>query len=930
MLEVLAGNYKLFHQEVSGFIPGSRLFSDPFRSLAYGTDASFYRLIPKIVILVKTPDEMSRILNSAGRLNVPVTFRAAGTSLSGQAVTDSVLLVTSGGWKKFEVHGNGELITLEPGVIGAQANAYLVPHKRKIGPDPASISSCLIGGIAANNASGMCCGTAQNSYQTVEGMKIIFSDGSVLDTRDPGSRLRFQESHKDLLDEIGRIRDEIKGDAALRQRIIDKYRIKNTTGYSLNAFVDYNDPIDIILHLMIGSEGTLGFISEITYATVVEHKHKASALIIFPDIENACKATIILKGEPTSAVELMDRASLRSVEDREGMPSYLKSLDKEAAALLVETRAGDPDALRGQIDRIMDSLRAIPTVLPVAFTDMKAEYEKLWDIRRGLFPAVGAARKIGTTVIIEDVAFPIEKLASATVELQALMKKHGYSEGIIFGHARDGNLHFVFTQDFNYPEEVKRYQSFMDDVCNMVVKKYDGSLKAEHGTGRNMAPFVELEWGRKAYDLMKRTKKAFDPGNILNPGVMLNNNPVAHIENLKPLPKTNELVDRCIECGFCEVKCPSRNITATPRQRIVVQREISRLRAAGNGGERLKALEKSYTYLGEQTCAGDGLCATACPVAIDTGKLTKYLRSLNHGPLSHGMAGWVVDHYPLVLSGMRYGLKAARVMHTVLGASFMERISGFRWNRHMPSGISTPRFKDVSNGADRTVVYFPSCIARTMGPSKYDKDQRNIFEATLSILKKAGYNVVFPEGMEKLCCGLPFESKGFFEQADRMSAELEKALLACGGDTYPVLCDTSPCLYRMRNAFTSGLKIYEPVEFIHTFLMERLKFRKAPDTVAVHVTCSSVKMGLAEKFRAVAEACSAKVIIPPAVGCCGFAGDRGFSYPELNESALAELRGSIPADCSAGYSNSRTCEIGLTRHSGIDYQSIVYLVDKCT
>jgi len=416
MHDSLAGNYRLFYREVAGFIPGQRLFSDPFRSLAYGTDASFYRLVPKIVILVKTPEEMSHILNAAGHFKVPVTFRAAGTSLSGQAVTDSVLLVISGGWKNFAIHDNGERITLEPGVIGAMANTYLSPHNRKIGPDPASINSCMIGGIAANNSSGMCCGTAQNSYNTVEGMKIIFCDGSVLDTLDPGSRLQFPGSHKDLLDEIGRIRDEINSDGILKQRICNKYRIKNTTGYSLNSFVDYSDPIDIILHLMVGSEGTLGFIAEITYTTVPEHTHKASALVIFPDMENACKAAIILKGGPSSAVELMDRASLRSVENREGMPSYLRSLEQESAALLIETRADNPVSLRRQMDEIRDSLQALPTVRPVSFTALKEEYERLWDIRRGLFPAVGGARKIGTTVIIEDVAFPIDKLASAALE----------------------------------------------------------------------------------------------------------------------------------------------------------------------------------------------------------------------------------------------------------------------------------------------------------------------------------------------------------------------------------------------------------------------------------------------------------------------------------------------------------------------------------
>jgi D-lactate dehydrogenase len=937
----LPENYKKFHTEVSGFIPPARLFCDPFRTLAYGTDASFYRLIPKIVIKAANSDEISGILTIARRLKVPVTFRAAGTSLSGQAVTDSVLIVLAGAWMNYSIHDNGERITLEPGVLGAEANRYLRPYGRKIGPDPASINSCMVGGIAANNSSGMCCGTAQNSYTTVESMRIIFCDGMSLDTGDPRSRSAFAASHRTLIKEIEDIRAEIHSDPALVERIRHKYRIKNTTGYCINAFVDYSDPFDIILHLMIGSEGTLGFNAGITYRTVVEHTHKASALIVFPDMENACRATIILKQGPSCAVELMDRASLRSVENRAGMPRYLKTLGEEAAALLVETRAGDGISLKMQVEEITASLQPVPTVFPVLFTDSKDEYEKLWDVRRGLFPAVGGARKIGTTVIIEDVAFPIEKLASATLELERLLKQHGYSEGIIFGHALDGNLHFVFTQDFSDPEEVKRYQRLMDDVCDLVVNKYDGSLKGEHGTGRNMAPFVEREWGERAYAVMKRIKRAFDPENLLNPGVLINDDPAVHLDNLKPLPKTHEIVDKCIECGFCEVKCPSRNLTATPRQRIVIQREVSRLRAAGDNPKLLASLERDYAYLGEQTCAADGLCATACPVSINTGDLTKHLRSLGNSSRRVRAAQWVADHYSAVTSGVRIGLQVADAMHSLFGTSLMSSLTGGAralsgntiplWNPHMPKSVPRPTFRDIRKGSDRTVVYFPSCVVRTMGPARRDLDQRTVFDAMLSVLDKAGYDVVFPAGMEGLCCGMPLESKGFFEQADQMSRELEKALLDCSSNgKYPVLCDTSPCLYRMKRSFRSDLKLYEPAEFIHTFLMDRLDFRKVPETVAVHVTCSSTKMGVSDTFRALATACAENVVIPAKVGCCGFAGDRGFTYPELNRSALEELKASLPDDCRSGYSNSRTCEIGLSLYGGIGYQSIVYLVDRCT
>jgi D-lactate dehydrogenase len=940
----LSDSYRKFYDEAAVFIPEPRRFCDPYRTLAYGTDASFYRLIPKIVIKVETPEEVSNILGIANRLKIPVTFRAAGTSLSGQAVTDSVLLLLAGAWQNYSIHDNGERITLEPGVIGAHANIYLSQYSRKIGPDPASIDSCMIGGIAANNASGMCCGTAQNSYRTVEGMKIILYDGTVLDTRDPKSKQSFAESHKALIKEIEGIRDEISSDATLNRRIREKYRIKNTTGYSLNAFVDYSDPVDIILHLMIGSEGTLAFNAEITYKTVVEHTHKASALIFFPDIENACKATIILKKEPVSAVELMDRASIRSVENKEGLPSYLRSLGEDVAALLVEIRAGDPASLAQQVAVIKRSLASIPTVFPISFTDIKQEFENLWKVRKGLFPAVGGARKIGTTVIIEDVAFPIEKLADATVELQRLMRHHGYDEGIIFGHALEGNLHFVFTQDFSFAEEVLRYQRFMEEVTTMVVKKYDGSLKGEHGTGRNMAPFVELEWGEKAYSLMKRIKKAFDPDNLLNPGVIMNDNPSVYLENLKPMPKTHEIVDKCIECGFCEVKCPSRNLTTTPRQRIVTQREIARLRASQENGERLKRLERfngDYVYLGEQTCAADGLCATACPVSINTGDLTKYLRSLNKSTLSVAVAQWTANHYSTISSGVRASLSAVNMAHSLIGTSLMGRISrGMRtllrnkipqWNPYMPKGLSALRFRDIARGSDLKVVYFPSCVVRTMGPAKGDKEQRLVFDAMLSVLEKAGYDVHFPKNMENLCCGITYESKGFFEQADQKSRELEEELfLSSRAGKYPILCDTSPCLYRMRRKLNSGLKLYEPVEFIHDFLRDHLEFKKIPETIAVHVTCSSTKMSLNEKFKTVAQACAEKVVIPMKVGCCGFAGDRGFTYPELNESALSELKPSLPPDCKSGYSNSRTCEIGLSLHGGIDYQSIVYLVDRCT
>ena len=921
-------------------LPDSRLILDPLRTLAYGTDASFYRLIPKLVAKVENREEVVQLLALAQKYETPVTFRAAGTSLSGQAISDSVLAVLANGWQELEINQDATEIRLQPGVIGSLANSRLAPFQKKIGPDPASINAAKIGGIAANNASGMCCGTAQNSYQTLAGMHIVFADGAILNTRDQASRAAFGKSHAAMLTRIEELAESVKSNAALSDRIRHKYRMKNTTGYSLNALVDFDDPIDIIQHLMIGSEGTLGFIADITYRTVPDHPHKATALILFPDIETACRAVAVLKGSPVDAVELMDRAALRSVEHKAGMPDYLQVLDNEAAALLVETRAADPDQLALRLDEVGTALTDVKTVQPIVFTSDAEECATLWNIRKGLFPAVGAVRETGTTVIIEDVAFPVPELAHAVRDLQLLFREYDYHEALIFGHALEGNLHFVFTQDFSTPAEVDRYSRLMDAVCDMVVNKYEGSLKAEHGTGRNMAPFVEMEWGKEAYALMHAIKQVFDPAGILNPGVLLNENPQVHLENLKPLPAADEIVDKCIECGFCEAVCPSRDLTLTPRQRIVTRREIARLEAGGEDPERLAVFRSGYQYQVLDTCAADGLCATRCPVTIDTGKLTKATRAAQRQVQGQGMADWLESHFSAMSHLTRGGLRLASGTQAVLGDSLLSslstglrKLSGGRlpqWNAYMPKAASKLKPIAVSAGDAPKMVYLPSCVSRTMGPDRKDVETDSLHAKTQSLLTKAGYQVIYPQGLDGLCCGMPFESKGFTRQAASRLAGVERALLAASQEgQYPILCDTSPCTLRLREHLDARLEVFEPAGFIQKFLLPRLRLQRRAGTVSLHVTCSSIKMGLEGAMRELAEACAQEVIVPEGINCCGFAGDRGFSFPELNASALSSLRKSLPADCEAGYSNSRTCEIGLSLHSGIHYRSIVYLVDRC-
>ena len=932
--------YVSFLKEIRSFVPEERIYTDELRRLAWGSDAGFYRLIPQIIIRSDSEKEISQLLALAKAKHLPVTFRAAGTSLSGQAISNSILIVAGKHWEKYDILDNGMKIRLQPGIIGQRVNDLLRPYGRKFAPDPASIKSAMVGGIVMNNASGMNCGTHANSDKMLLSARLVLADGTVLDTGDEESKKQFAEKKPEFVQKIKDLRDEVRKNVKLCERIKYKYAIKNVTGLNILPFVRFDDPFDIITHLMVGSEGTLAFLSEVTMNTEFDHPFKASAMLYFKEIKEACKAVVAMKklvnakGEwIVKSAELLDKKSLASVNDTTG---------ENLTAILTETKASTKEELQQYIAQIEDCLKQFTTFTPVRFTDDPKEYGKFWAMRSGVFPAVGGTRKLGTTCLIEDVAFHIEDLPEATADLQDLIARHGYDDACIYGHTLEGNYHFIINQSFKTAEDVKKYERLMDDVKTLVVDKYDGSLKAEHGTGRNMAPFVRYEWGDDAFAVMKAVKDLFDPDGLLNPGVIFNDDSECHVKHFKPLPLTNPLVDRCIECGFCEVNCLTCGFALSSRQRIIIQREIARLKATGEDNERLKALVKGYKYWGNETCAGDGLCSTSCPMHINMGELTHVIRQqeMPEGSMGYTIGNFAAHHFAGMKSALRPVLTLADTAHTVLGTKAMSAITGGMhsllniplWTPAMPKAFHVDKHLEAEQPKEKNkVVYFPSCINQTMGLPHKSPEEMALVNKMVSLLNKAGYEIVFPKNMDKLCCGTIWESKGMMDIADRKSKELEEALWAASEEgKWPVLCDQSPCLHRMRETIKK-MHLYEPAEFIYTFLRDRLAFTPINEPVAIHITCSMRRMGLGDTIVALAKLCSTDVFVPEEVGCCGFAGDRGFTHPEVNKYALRKLRPQLEKKgIRMGYSNSRTCEIGLTTNSGIPYESIVYLVDQCT
>lgn len=950
---MLTGRYKEFYKKLNSVIPKERLLHDSLSTLAFGTDASFYRLIPKLIVRANSNKEIEYIMKTANQMGIAVTYRAAGTSLSGQGISDSVLVIATHGFKGYKIMDNALKIELEPGIRGGAANRYLIKYGRKIGPDPASIDSAMIGGIAANNASGMCCGTSENSYKTIADLKLIFADGTFLDTASQASRAAFQKSHKHILDKLEEISKRVNADDTLRERIIRKYKIKNTTGYSLNAFVDFTDGFEILKHLIIGSEGTLAFISSVTYNTVVEHPNKSVALIIYPTIRHACEAVQILKKQPVSAVELIDRASIKSVENTPGLPDYIKTLSDGAAGLLVEARAETHELLMERTAQIAQSIKDIEVEIPYEFTLDAKQQAILWKVRKETLPTVAGMRKAGTTAIIEDICFPVEQLADAVLDLREIFEKDGYPDTVIFGHALAGNLHFMFNQDFGNPTEIQKYSKFMDDIADLVVNKYKGSLKAEHGTGRNMAPFVEMEWGEQAYALMKEIKELFDPKGILNPGVILNEDKQIHIKNLKPCPDIKESINKCMECGFCEGTCTAEGLTLSPRQRVASYREMERLKATNQTPHIAAEMHKQYAYWGIESCATDSLCGIKCPVKVDTGKLVKELKAQEHSDFAKEEAVVVADKIDKITATLRTSLNIAYGARMVLGKKVFGAVASAArflsfgtipmWCEYFPKAAKRIDYTNVKPLATVApagkVVYFPSCITRTMGVTKAYSNELEITRLTEKLLAKAGYEIIYPQNLNKLCCGMAFSSKGYVDAAQKASDELFNALYAASeGGKYPILCDMSPCLYTMHTNMDDKLKLYEPAEFITKYVVDKLNIKKLDKKVAVFAVCSAKKLGVDNMLYDLAKLCAKHVVVLES-NCCGFAGDHGFFNPELNAHGLRMIKEQVQGNladgtkteaCTEGYATSRTCEIGLSKHSGVTFKSIMYLLDEAS
>ncbi len=906
-------------------IEGEVLF-DRFDRGRYSTDASIYQIEPVGVIRPRSIADVEAAISIAREEGVPVLARGGGTSQAGQTVGEALVIDTSRYLNAvLDLDLEGRRITVEPGAILGQINKTLARHGLFFPVDISTASRATIGGMAANNSCGSRSIRYGNMVHNVLSLKAILADGTTHAFGPVPGNLGDADFDPRTLDLAQRMRALAAREADEIARRVPKV-LRHVAGYNLHTV----DPAGHNLaHLLVGSEGTLGFFTEIELPLQPLPAHRVLGVCHFPRFHDAMAATQHIVGLGPDAVELVDRTIIE-LSGRMGQfrATVQRAVRGEPDALLLVEFAGDEfDHVRRKLDDLTALMGDLGFPDSVVRAE-EAEFQRaIWSVREAGLNIVMSMKGTGKPVsFIEDCAVPLEHLAEFTDRLTAVFDKHG-TRGTWYAHASVGLLHVRPILNLKEEDGARKMRAIAEEAFAMV-REYKGSHSGEHGDGLIRSEFHEVMLGGRLVRAFEEVKDTFDPGNLFNPGKIVrvprmdDRSLFRYRPEYSPLPIETALdwsawggfagaAEMCNNNGTCRkmepgVMCPS--FRATQDEQHLTRGRANTLRLALTGQLGPEALTSDEMFETMDLCVGCKGCRRECPTGVDMARMK--IEFLHHYKSRHGwsLKDRLIGYLP------RYAGRAARLApllnlrDSLPGvAALAERFTGFSANRSMPRWRNRP-FRPPPGGElvgdGRDVVLLADTFNAAFEPEN--------LVAAMRVLGAGGYHVhtpTAPGARRPLCCGRTFLSVGMVDEARTEARRTLSALKSYVEAGVPVIGLEPACLLSLRDEFHALIPGPETEALSEqTFLMEEfiaaesdrgrlsLPLNRLPASRAmVHGHCHQKSFGAVDSILTTLRLVPGLEPKPIEAGCCGMAGAFGYEASHYDVSMKMAEAALLPA-----------------------------------
>ena len=895
----------------------------------YSTDASVYRIEPLAVVLPRTREDLVRVVQICGQYRCPLTMRGGGTSQSGQAIGEGVVVDTSKYLNRLiEVNVEQRWARVEPGIVLDVLNAELRPHGLRFAPDVSTASRATVGGMMANNSSGARSVLYGKTIDHVLEQEVVLSDGSVVQF---GPRpADYQPPHGTL--EAACYAQVRTLATAHRDEIARRYPkvLRRVGGYNLDEFVDPR--ATNLAKLMVGSEGTLGVVLSATINLVPLPRAKAVLAIQFADLLQALQATPQILTHQPSAVEVMDKSILDHTRQSAALDALRRSfIEGDPGALLcVEFYDDRADQLPARLQALEVDLRTRGFGYRYVHALDAASQARIWSLREaglGLSMAMKADAK--SLSFVEDTAVPPERLRDYIERFLAIVARHGTTAGV-YAHASVGCLHVRPVVNLKTAEGVQRFEAIANDIADLVLE-FGGALSGEHGDGLVRSPFMRKMFGPVLYEAFRTIKRTFDPHGILNPGKIVDAAPMTSSLRygagyVTPNPPTyfdysdygglGGAVDMCSGVGACRktaegTMCPSYMATRDEQHSTRGRANVLRLAMTGRLGEAGFGDSVGDSGFGEgglgergvyetlDLCLECRACKAECPVGVDVARFkSEFLADYWH---RHGVSleARALGHAHTVAA---WGSRAALVANWLAGTravkAINERVLGIDRRRTLPAFAS----RTLTELAPPTPFGRPEALLFTDTFTNFYNPEIGV--AALGVLAAARVDTALARNH---CCGRPQISKGLLHEARDLAAKNADALYDDAVAGRPlVFCEPS-CLSAVREDAPALLRgearrkaetVAEASVLFETFMLPRvgsLSLRPAPATILLHAHCHQRSMGLAPSAAALLAALPGATVTDVDAGCCGMAGSFGYTKDHYDVSRAIGERKLFPA-----------------------------------